>query len=53
MEAGEFVVLNGEADLNWFAAYFAVFNVGLAGDGQVQHHRNFFPTVWTAELVFH
>jgi len=53
IEAGEFVVFYGKADLDWFAAYLAVFNVGLAADGQVQHHRNFFSTMWTGEFVFH
>jgi hypothetical protein len=52
-EAGEFVICDGKADLDWFAAYLAVFNVGLAADGQVQHHRNFFSTIWTGEFVFH
>jgi hypothetical protein len=33
MEASEFVILYGKADLDWFAAYLAIFNVGLAADG--------------------
>jgi hypothetical protein len=33
MEAFEVVLLYGKADLNWFAAHFAVFNVGLAANG--------------------
>lgn len=53
IEASEFVVLYGKADLDWFAAYLAVLNVGLAVDGQVQHHRNFFSTVWTDKFVLH
>jgi hypothetical protein len=32
-EAGEVVILHGETDLDWFAADFAVFDVGLAADG--------------------
>jgi hypothetical protein len=52
-EACEFVVFNGKADLDGFAAYLAVFNVRLAADGQVQHHRNLFSTIWTGEFVFH
>jgi hypothetical protein len=53
VEAIEVFALYGEADLNWFAAYFAVFNVRLAASGQVQHHRNFFSAIWTGEFVFH
>jgi hypothetical protein len=53
MEAREFVVLYAKGDFDWFAANLAVFNVGLAADGQVQHHRNFFPAIWTGECVFH
>jgi hypothetical protein len=53
VEAIEAFVLYGEADLNWFAAYFAVFNVGLAASGQVQNHRDFFSAIWTGEFVFH
>jgi hypothetical protein len=52
-KASELVICNGKADLDGFAAYLAVFNVGLAADGQVQYHRNFFSTVWTGEFVFH
>jgi len=50
VEAIEVLALYREADLNWFAAYFAVFNVGLAASGQVQHHRNFFSAIWTGEF---
>jgi hypothetical protein len=32
-EAGEFVILYGKANFDWFAAYFAVLNVALAADG--------------------
>jgi hypothetical protein len=53
IEADELVIFYGKADLDWFAAYFAVFDVGLAVHGQVQHHRNFFSTIWTGEFVFH
>jgi hypothetical protein len=53
MEAGEFVVLYRKADFDRFAAYFAIFDVGLAANGQVQHHRNFFTAIWTGECVFH
>ena len=52
-EAGEFVILYGKANFDWFAAYFAVLNVALAADGQVQHHRNLFSTVWAGKFVFH
>jgi hypothetical protein len=53
IEAGEFVIFYGKADLDWFAAYLAVFDIGLAADRQVQHHRDFFSTIWTGEFVFH
>jgi len=32
-EAGQFVILHGKADFDWFAAYFAVLDVALAADG--------------------
>ena len=53
VESRDVVIFHGKADLDWFAAYLAVFDVGLAADGQVQHHRNFFSTIWTGEFVFH
>ena len=53
IEVGEFVIFYGKADLDWFAAYLAVFDVGLSPDGQIQHHRDFFSTIWTTEFVFH
>jgi hypothetical protein len=53
MEASEFVVLYGKADLDWFAAYLAVLDVGLTANGHVQDHRNFFSTVWTDKFVLH
>ena len=45
MKAFEVVILNVGADFNWFAAHFAVFDVGLATYGQVlgpskSRHRN-------------
>lgn len=33
IEASEFIIFYGKADLDRFAAYLAVFNVGLAADG--------------------
>ena len=33
IEASEFVTFYGKADFDWFAAYLAVFNVGLTADG--------------------
>jgi hypothetical protein len=35
VKASDVVILNVEADFNWFAAHFTVFDVGLATDGQV------------------
>jgi hypothetical protein len=32
VEAGDLVIFDSEADLDWFAADFAVFHVGLAVD---------------------
>jgi hypothetical protein len=53
VEGSDFIILYGKADLDWFAAYLAVFDVGLTADGQVQHHRNLFATIWAVKLVFH
>ena len=33
MEVSEFVIFYVKGDLDWFAAYLAVFNVGLTADG--------------------
>jgi hypothetical protein len=35
------------------AADFAIFNIGLAANGEVQDHRNHFATIRTVEGVFH
>jgi hypothetical protein len=35
------------------AAHFAVFDVGLAADRDVEHYRNLFATVRASEEVFH
>jgi len=53
VEGSEVIVFHSKADLNWFTAYLAVFDVGLTSHGQVQEHRNLFTTIWTVKLVFH
>jgi len=32
VETGDLVIFNSETDLDWFAANFAIFHVGLAAD---------------------
>jgi hypothetical protein len=53
VKTGDIIIFYSETDLDWFAADFAVFDVGLAADGYVQNHRNLFSAVRTGELVFH
>jgi hypothetical protein len=53
VEASDVVILYGKADLNRLAAYLAVFDIGLATDGQVQDHRNLFAAIRAAEFVLH
>ena len=52
-EAGEGVVFHAVTDLNWIAADFAIFHVSLTANRKVQHHRNLFPAIGTAEKMFH
>ena len=53
VELGEHIVFHGKAYFDGMAAHFAVFDIGLAWDGCVQDHRDFFATVGTLECVFH
>jgi len=53
VEGRNVIIFYGKADLDWFAAHFAVLDVGLSPDGQVQEHRNLFTTIGAAKLVFH
>jgi hypothetical protein len=45
--------MNHVPDLNRTAADFAVFGIGLAPDGHVEHHRNSFAAIRTFEEAFH
>ena len=49
----EVVIFYSEGDLDRFAAYLAVFDVGLAANRQIEDHRNLFTAIWTGEFVFH
>ena len=53
VESRNVIIFNGKADLDWFAAYFAVLDVRLSPDGQVQEHRDLFTTIRAVKLVFH
>jgi hypothetical protein len=53
VELGERVVFHCETDFNGMATNFAVFDVGLAWDGCVQDHGDFFTAVRALECVFH
>ena len=53
IETDKLVVFKTVGDLDWFAANFAVFDVGLPPNGQVENHRNFFTTIRATECVFH
>jgi hypothetical protein len=53
VEGSELFIFHSKTYLNWFAAYLAVFDIGLTTDGQVQEHRNLFTAIWAVKLVFH
>ena len=53
IEVTERIVLYAVTDLDWVAADFAVFDVGLTANRQVENHRNLFPTIWASKEVFH
>jgi hypothetical protein len=40
-------------DLDWVAADFAVFDIDLTANRQVENHRNLFPTIGAGEGVLH
>jgi hypothetical protein len=40
-------------DLDWVAADFAVFDVALTANGEVENHRNLFATIGADEGMFH
>src|ERR1700676_179722 len=52
-ELSERIILYAVTDLDWVAADFAVFDVVLTSNRQVENHRNFFPAIWAVERVFH
>jgi hypothetical protein len=53
IETSERIILYAVADLDWVAADFAVFNVSLTANRQVEDHRNLFSTIRAVEGVFH
>ncbi|MFT5141903.1 MAG: hypothetical protein ACI80V_001977 [Rhodothermales bacterium] len=46
------IFISAKPDLDWIAAYFAVFDVGLGGDHGFEDHGNSLPTVGAGELMF-
>jgi hypothetical protein len=53
VEASERIVLYAVTDLDWVAANFTVFDVGLTANRWVENHRNLFPAIRATEGVFH
>jgi hypothetical protein len=53
LEAGQFIVLGGIADLDGTAADFAILDVDLTWNGKIQNHRDLFATIWAHESMFH
>ena len=49
----DLVTMDHVPNLNRPTADFAVFDVGLASHGGIQHYRNFFTAIGTREKVFH
>jgi hypothetical protein len=52
-ELGERMILYAVTDLDRVTANFAVFDVALAPNRHVEHHRDFFPAVGAGKGVFH
>jgi hypothetical protein len=53
IEVTERIVLYAVTDLDWVAADFAVFDVALTANREVENHRNLFATIWAGEAMFH
>jgi hypothetical protein len=47
------VVFHGKSDLDGLAAYFAVFDIALTADGEIEDHGNLFAAVGASKRVFH
>jgi hypothetical protein len=52
-EAVELVVLGGVTDFDGTAAEFAVLDVDLPGNGEIEDHRDLFAAIRAHESVFH
>jgi len=52
-EAGERVVFRAVTDLDRIAAHLAIFDVNLAANGKIQHHRNLFSAIRAMEEMLH
>ena len=52
-ELRERIILYAVTDLDWVTANFAVFDVALTSNRQVENHRNFFSTVGAGKGVLH
>ena len=52
-EAGQYIIFDCVADLDGIAADFTIFDVDLAGNGEVQDHGDLFAAVRAHESVFH
>jgi hypothetical protein len=52
-EAGESVVFHGVRNLNGITANFAILDVSLPANRNIQHHRNFFPAIGAMEEMLH
>jgi hypothetical protein len=52
-ELRERIILYAVTDFDRVAANFAIFDVGLASNRQIQHHRNFLSAIGAGKGVFH
>src|SRR5216683_659336 len=52
-EAREDIVFHVVTNLNRVAANFAILDIGLTANRNVQDHRNFFPAIWAMEEMLH
>jgi hypothetical protein len=49
VETADITIFHCKGDLDGFAAYLAILDVGLATDRKAQNHGNFFAAAWTSE----
>ena len=53
IEASDSILFYAVTYFDWLATDFAVLDVALTANRQVENHRNLFPAIWAIEGMFH